>query len=219
MPTQIETVPQWQTYLDRDEDVKPYLNMQPGKIADDSKIQMYVDMACQWVQNYLGRPIAPTEFFRRFSGYWATGNGGAQINLPYYPVLSVASVVEYWGSSGPHTLVEQTPQAQGTQDVYAMDYIHGYVIRAFMGLVPRPFFPGLRNVEITWTAGYNPLPADIKIATLELVQYYWRNTQEAPRTSTLQADEYGSQGLGSLWPAIPNRVTTLLEPYVQLGIG
>ena len=217
--TQIETTPQWASYVDVANDVKPWLQIDGANFANDTKLQLVVDMASTWVQNYLGRPVAPTKFFRRFSGYWGTGNGGAYISLPYYPVLSVTSVVEYWGSSGPHTLAEQTPAAQGTQDMYSMDYLHGYVIRAFMGLVARPYFPGLRNIEVTWTAGYEPVPADLKVATLELVNYWWRNTQEAPRTSALQAIEYEAAGTAGLWPAVPNRITSLLEPYVQVGIG
>lgn len=101
-----------------------------------------------------------------------------------------------------------------------MDYLRGTVIRTFMGLVQRPWFPGSRNIEITWTAGYNPLPADIKTATLELVNHWWRNTQEAVRTSPLQINGYEEPApTGGLWPAVPNRITAWLEPYVQVGIG
>ena len=219
--TQIETTPVWQNYLDLNNDVKPYLQIPVGSVASDTLLQGIIDMSCTFVQNYLGRPIAPTEFFRRFSGYWGTGNGGAYISLPYYPVLSVASVVEYWGSSGPHTLAEQTPASQGTQDVYSMDYLRGYVIRAFMGLVARPFFPGLRNIEVTWTAGYNPVPPDIKFATLKLIRHVWQSDQQASRTfpqpvGARTEDEAPQAGpFAGIWAD----VRPFFAPYEQQGMG
>lgn len=215
-PTQ-EVTPQWQTYLDVTQDVAPYLQMDSVKASDAAKLQDITDMACDWVQDYLGRPVAPTTFFRRFNGW--SGLNGAYLSLPYYPVLSVNSVVEYWGSSGPHTLTEQTPAAQGGQDVYQVDYLRGVVIRTFLGLVQRPWFPGSRNIEVTWVAGYDPIPKKIKIATLEMAAYWWRNTQEAPKWFANPQAGYDTPGPNSLWPAIPNRVTSLLEPYQQVGIG
>jgi len=215
--TQTEITPAWQSYLDVANDFGPYLQMDPTAVStNEVALQATVDFACTWVQNYLGRPVAPTDFFRRFSGW--SGNNGSYIMLPYYPVLSVASVVEYWGSSGPHTLAEQTPANQGTQDVYQLDPMRGVVIRTFMGLIQRPWFPGSRNIEISWTAGYNPIPADIKLATFEVAAWWWRNTQEAPRWFP-KTNEYDAPGNNPLWPAIPNRVTALLQPYVQVGIA
>jgi hypothetical protein len=182
---------------------------------------MYLDMACTWTQSYLSRPIAPTTFFRRFSG-WSNFTG-AYITLPYYPVLEMVSVVEYWGLNGPQVLQIQTPenQAPGPQ-VYQVDWLQGYLIRTFSGLIQRPWFPGSNNIEVTWVAGYDPIPPDIKIATLELIAYWWRSTQQASRSRAVGAA--GSAGFGSdehnpLWPGIPNRVTTLLETYLQFGVG
>lgn len=288
---QIETQPQWENYVDLTNDVKPYLQFPSSAATTDVILQGVIDMSCTWVQNYLGRPIAPTQFFRRFSGY--TGLNGAYINLPYYPVINV-SVVEYWGlnsggvqtdactlSNGspivqdpnvvpgyvgatvtgpPNTpgipggatilsvvpgvsftmsanataagsqtlsigtkgyiLQEQTPSNQGGpgSQMFQVDRPHGVLIRSFQGLIQRPFFPGLRNVEVTWTAGYNPLPPDIKFATLEMIKYWWANTQQASRNIRLP-EGYDEPAGHDLWPAVPNRITALLEPYVQIGMG
>lgn len=213
-----QITPQWQNYLDLTEDVKPYLQVDASNTTADVRVTLVSDMACQWVQNYLGRPIAPTTFFRRFDGY--TGLDGSYIMLPYYPVLEIVSIVEYWGLNGAHELVYQTPLAQGGagQEMYQMDWVSGTIIRTFQGLIRRPTFPGSGNIEVTWQAGYNPVPADLRVATLELVNYWWRSTQEAPRWDPHAAD-YDGGGLSKLWPAVPNRVMTLLEPYTQQGIG
>lgn len=286
---QVETVPQWRNYVDMNNDVKPYLQMPVSASTQDVVLQGVIDMVCTWVQNYLGRAVAPTEYFRRFSGY--TGLNGSYINLPYYPIVQMISVAEYWGlnsgstqvdtctlsnssatvqdpnavppyvgasvtgtgvpanatilstvpgvsftMSAPATasgsqqlsiqtagyiLQEQTPSSQGAPgaQMYQCDRINGLLIRSFQGLIQRPFFPGLRNVEVTWIAGYNPLPPDIKFATLEMVKYWWANTQQASRNIRLPNDYDEVGGAHDLWPAVPNRIATLLQPYLQVGMG
>lgn len=205
----------WANYIDLNDDLKPWLQMDSYVSNSDIKLQAILDMACQWVQNYLGRPIAPTLFDRRFNGN--TGWAGAYIELPYYPVLEISSVIEYWGVSGPHVLSESTPTAQ--VDGFQCDWLRGQLIRVFPGNVQKPWFPGARNVEVAWTAGYNPVPADIKIATLEYAAHWWRNTQQAARTSVRAGGDDADTVAAGLWQGVPSRISALLDPYVQIGIG
>jgi hypothetical protein len=284
-----ETTPHWNNYVDMAQDIKPWLQMPAGSSTSDAMLQGIIDMSCTWVQNYLGRPIAPTEVFRRFSGY--TGLNGSYINLPYYPVLQMISVVEYWGlnsgstqvdtcglSSGSpvvtdahavqayagatvagtgvpagttilsavpgvsftmsanatvtgaeslsittagYILQQQFPNAQGApgRQVYQCDPITGTLIRSFQGLIQRPFFPGLRNVEVTWIAGYNPLPPDIKFATMQLIAHWWRQTQQASRTFPMPAGAREPEQMASPYVGIPPEVERMLMPYSQIGLG
>lgn len=214
----LETSPAWGNYLDLQDDVKPYLQFSVLDSQRDMVLQATTDAACSWIQRYLGRPIAPTWFFRRFSG-WSRFTGSI-ITLPYYPILQIQSVVEYWGANGPHTLTLQTPENQTGNDMYQVDALTGLLTRTFMGLIQRPWFPGNNNIEVTWQAGYNPVPAEVRLATLELIAYWWRNTQQASR-STIQprGADYDTMTSNDLWPAVPNRITTWLQPFVQVGLG
>lgn len=209
--------PSWQPYLSWDEDVKPWLQFSTLTGADatnDEKLRMVTQMACEWVQRFLGRAIAPTKFFRRFD------TSSTRLVLPYSPILEIESVVETWGLNGDHVLVYQTPESQGGagDQMYQVDWVHGVLIRTYQGLIGRPWFPGTNNIAVSWTAGYNPVPMDIRIATLELANYWWRNTQESQRTFKQMA-EYDAPSNNGLWPGIPNRIISLLEAYVQIGIG
>ena len=215
----VEQVPVWANYLDVQNDVKGWLQIPPTDTSRDQQLQDLTDAACYWVQDYLGRPVGPTTFFRRFSG-WANFTG-AYLSLPYYPVLKVVNVTEWWGANGPNVLTQMIPENQGSQNVYQLDSLNGVLIRAFNGLVQRPFFPGSQNVEVEWVAGYNPIPPTIRLATRELIAYWWRNTQQASRTGPTPRSEYDmdpSEG-SPLWPGIPNKVTTWLSTFVQQGIG
>jgi hypothetical protein len=216
--------PQWSPIIDRDLDWKPYNQYPLSKTDQDGVLDLIIGATTDWMSSYLDRPIAPTTFHERFDGW--SGRGGTTIMLPYYPVLQIHSMTEFWGLDGPHEIVEQTPAEQygvgftaanppgGT---YALNPRTGELTRTFPGLVERPFFPGHRNVEVTWTAGFDPIPNQIKLAALELANHWYRNTQE-------QETIAGGIGRGggerdALWPAVPNRVTMLLEPYKQQGVG
>jgi hypothetical protein len=220
------TTPQWGDIIDLDADWKPYNQYPQGKTDQDGVLQLIVDAANDWVNTFLDRPIAPTQFEERFDG-WA-GWGGSTIMLPYAPVLEIVSMNEYWGLSGAHQLVEQTPAAQygagfsaanPAGGTYQVNRRTGALTRTFPGLVSKPFFPGNRNIEVTWIAGFNPIPAQIKLAALEFANHWYRNTQEQPEQAPPYGGAAGDEPGAQLWPGVPQRIVTLLEPFVQQGIG
>lgn len=232
--TEYEVTPQWQSFLDLEEDVKPWLQFYGIQLSpqQETQLQSITMMVCVWLQNYLARPIAPTKFKRLFSGW--SGLNGSYLSLPYYPVIAVEKlgppgnpaensavmVNEVWGTSGPHILAEETPESQGGSENFQLDPLRGLIIRSFQGLVQRPFFPGSRNIEVIWWAGYDPVQEDIKMAAKELIAHWWRNTQQATRTFALPGSEFGdSSTIGALWVGMPNRVKDLLLPYSQVGLG
>lgn len=213
-----EATPEWQNYIDVDNDAKRWCQIPANNTERDADLQDLVDAACWWVQDQLGQPVAPTTFFRRFNGY--SNWGGSIIELPYYPVLNNPTpvVVEYWGASGAHPLTLQTPEAQGGADMFTMDWIKGYIIRSYLGLLARPSFPGLKNIEVTWVAGYNHTPPPIRMATREYVRYWWTHTQEASHGASIggyHAPEEQDEG----WPAVENRIKAMLRPYMQVGMA
>src|ERR1700730_1275888 len=126
---QQEETPSWQPYLDVANDVRPWLQFGdiPGEANLEAKLRLITEAACYRVQNYLGKPITPTLFARRFSGW--SGFNGAIIPLPYYPILKVVKAVEWWGVSGPHEVLEQTPAEQVGAEAFQIDNTHGYLIR------------------------------------------------------------------------------------------
>lgn len=207
--------PVWGNYVDLEHDVLPWLQLTSVSTTQTQILQLLIDMTCQWAQKRRGRPIGPTEFFRRFDGW--SGWNGAYIMLPYSPVLQVLSVTEWWGTSGPHELQEQTPEHQVTG--FTCDYPTGMLTRVFPGLVQRPWFPGSRNLEVTWVAGYNPIPADLKVATIEMIAHWWRNTQQSARDNIRGGSDTAEVVASGLWQGTPLRITSLLDADNQVGIG
>jgi len=207
----------WQDYVSVVQDVMPWMQTSQSDFTQSQLdgLQLLTSMACSWAQRKLAQPIAPTTFNRKFDGW--SGWNGAYVMLPYYPVLEIKSVIEYWGTSGPHYLSEQTFSNQ--IDGFQCDYQHGQLTRVFPGLVQKPWFPGSRNIQVEWTAGWNPLPADWKVATLEFIAHWYRHTfqQQANQLSGLGADpELVAQGL---WAGEPLQIAGLLDTAVHVGMG
>jgi hypothetical protein len=104
--------------------------------------------------------------------------------------------------------------------MYTVDPLRGYIVRSFQGLVPRPLFPGLRNIEVVWTAGYDPLPPPVRDAALKQIAHEWRKEQQASRSGGPQpaAADHGDFG-GGLLPDMLPEVKRKLAPFVQVGMG
>jgi hypothetical protein len=183
---------------------------------DWQALEMLVSMACTAVQQKLGRPVAVTSFQYRFDG-WSSWQG-AYLMLPYYPVLEIASVVEYRGTS-PYTLTESLLDAQ--TDGWQCEYPVGRLTRIFPGNVQKPWFPGSRNIEVEWKAGYQPIPPDLRVATLELVKHWWFNTRQNAGLGTGPVVEYDAPtpDQPTAFRTWPPHVTALVEAYMQVGIG
>jgi hypothetical protein len=131
--------------------------------------------------------------------------------------LNVEKVAEWWGLSGPNYLSEQTPENQ--VDGFNINARTGMLTRVFPGLVQRPWFPGARSVEITWTAGYNPVPAMFKIPALEIIKEWWTETQQIGAAGPMPAGvESGSEST-STYPGLPRRVLAVFGATSQVGIG
>lgn len=194
-------------------EVWPYLGMDaaPAGVAL-TRLQRLIDSACATAQTAVNRPIAPTRIQERHDGW-----SGDTIVLRYSPFLQLVSCVENMSTGGPITLPESTPGANGFDGV-AIDYATSIITRTFAGGWPRPFFPGLRNIEVTYVAGFNPVPADLWEATVDLAAYKWRMSQEQPRWFQSAGDEYGGAQSSLLYPGIPNRIAETFASYRLPGV-
>jgi hypothetical protein len=112
---------------------------------------------------------------------------------------------------------ESTPE--NPIDGVQVDYDTGQIMRTFAGgSWPKPFFPGSRNIEVTYVAGYDPVPSNVWMATVNLVAFWWRHWYQASRTFTKDAGPK-TQGGDGLWPGVPNEIAQIFESYHLQTIG
>jgi hypothetical protein len=138
-------------------------------------------------------PLSPTEVTERH-------NGPGAIVLRQLPVLAVTSV----DNAG--TPVTEPDVDLETGIIYAS------------GLSRRQ-----RSVTVTYTAGFDPLPADLRHAALELLRHLWA-TQRGNTPGGARAGLLGTEGADPTTAAgmqsysLPYRVLEMIRPYQRTGV-
>lgn len=124
---------------------------------------------------------------------------GPNITLKEYPLLSVTTVAfsEDYGQTYTD-LVEYTD--------YVVDYNDATII-AISGDFPQY----LNGYQITYTAGYEVIPDDLKLAVMDLVTYYIKNdmavhSPKAPGTNSVQVEYITTS-------AFPAHIRRVLDMY------
>jgi uncharacterized phiE125 gp8 family phage protein len=177
-------------------DAKLHLNKQ--NTADDVEIQDFMDAAQAVITREVG-DVVPTS-------YTETLNiDGYRLVLTQRPVISVTSVQVYYSASAKVTLDPAT---------YRLDNAAaGIVERTGAGGYPIPFTGQGDTADVTYVAGRTgAVPANIRLAYLELTAHLWRNSQQG-RNRRVRGpgpeDDMATVGLGF---SLPNRVRELLGP-------
>lgn len=181
-------------------DVKYHLNKTDND--DDTELQFFIDAATPVIENIAG-PVLPqtkTEYF----------NGGvSQISVNWLPIVSVTSVTETYGQTN-YTLTEISLGSSNSNFAFTVDYSTGRIVRRSFNA--EALFPvGTNNVKVAYVAGRATIPANVRLATLMLIQHLWSTSQlnRGGGRPSLGGDDSFMSGAGF---AVPNRVRELLQP-------
>jgi len=165
--------------------------MNKNNTADDVEIQDFIDAAQAVVQREVG-PVVPTSFTETLAA------PVGRLVLSHRPVISITSVTELG------TLL--SPSA------YRIDVNSGILERANgTGLGYWASLGSQADISVTYLAGQcGPVPANYRLATLELVAHLWRTSQMGRNRRVRGSgpeDDTQTVGLGF---SLPNRVRELL---------
>lgn len=162
---------------------------------DDDLIALYLDAATAAVEgpSGIGIPLRSATYKLTLDAFPC-----GCITIPLRPVTAVTSV-SYKDTAG----VTQTlaPAA------YVADIATGTISRAIGGSWPSTaVLPG--SVTVTFTAGFETIPADLQAAILLMVGHYYRNREAVVGTE------------GSVTPlALPMGVDAILSRYRVVSFG
>lgn len=173
-----------------------YVTLTGGTDEPSTQIQALCEAVSDAVERYIGRPIEKAERVE----YYAA-NGQKAIVLRVRPVWDVAEVrwdpLGYFGTS-----TDDVPRfGDDTIQAYGVDYSwtkttttagdrnnSGLLIRIPGEWFERPRYrernklaidnvPGLGDVMVTYTAGYDPVPASVKLACAQVVTRVKQNLE------------------------------------------
>jgi hypothetical protein len=186
-------------------DLKDYLGIEAADRKSDAKLARFIRAARPVVENITG-PIIPASFTE-----WHAG-GSPNIAVRHRPstsygtspVFTVQSVSEFIGRTE-YDLTAVAGPTLGSTYSYMVD-APGFLSRLTGG--GRGCFGG--PVRVTYTAGQDPIPANVQEATLELVRVNYSPTMAAGRGRLTVADDQDTGPPLSFF--VPRRVRELLAP-------
>ncbi len=193
-------------------EVKELLDVDQDDNTEDAKLNLLIEMASQWIEEFLGRTgylekKSRTEFVR--------GTGGVAINLKARPVFTSPTIQAFVDESGYFGSVSGSFDATTSDLTYGTDFAlqldqddgtsrSGTLVR-INGVWPRPsartmgllspFLTGSwGNVKVVYTAGYtaDTIPAALRYATTVLVA---RMQNVLPLGAIIQSEAYEERSI------------------------
>lgn len=173
----------------------------PAPSATDNAMLSRMITAATPVIEKIAGPCTPQAFTEQHDGE------DHEVILRRYPVLRIVSCKEYRYGSDVLDLVESTPA--NPVDGYQLDKETGTLTRVYTGGYVRSWWPGSRNIVVSYQAGRAAVPSNVKEATLELLAHWWRLRKAGAHKFTPP----GSEGAGGfVVPAygVPRRVSEII---------
>jgi len=138
---------------------------------EDARLNVLIPSVSQLVKTYCGNSFV--DFFstnktETFSIEWSTH----LVQLTESPVNAIVSVQEATSYGGALTTL-----TVGAQE-YALNKATDCIYRTTSGGY-KPWPIGIETVKIVYTAGYSAVPADLKLAVLDLVTYYLKDEHKS----------------------------------------
>jgi hypothetical protein len=173
---------------------------------DDLRLNHVIPSVSQLVKTYCGNSIvdyANTNKVEEFTLDWAT----SLVQLTESPLIEVVQVEERENFSSPYTAL--------TEQDYYVNSVTDSIIRV-SGSSYKNWKTGPGAVRITYKAGYEECPADLKLAMYDLVTYYLKDEHKERRSlqgATIQNQASTSQRNNVAFPDHIKRVLDLYKNF------
>ena len=184
-------------------DVKNHLNYTSSETSDDVELRRIMDVAQDMAENFTGVVLGRETFTAELHD---GGDSYIKLNNPF--ALSVASVLETGvtldsslytlDSTGQRLLRISTPQGW-TSTVYGF------------------WAPGVKNISVTYTAGFVEPPYDAAQGVLEIIRHLWQTQRGAYfQSGGSLPEDINTSGMSY---SMPLRAQMLLAPTALPGMA
>ena len=172
---------------------------------EDARLNVLIPSVSQLVKTYCGNSFL--DFFstnktETFSIEWGTHI----VQLTESPVNTIVSVQEAQTYGG--TLTTLTVGAQE----YALNLATDCIYRTTAGGY-KNWPTGIETVKIVYTAGYSAVPADLKLAVLDLVTYYLKDEHKSRQSIAGASIQNQSSSTQRDNVSFPDHIKRVLDLY------
>jgi|TARA_B110000858_G_scaffold175934_1_gene209743 hypothetical protein len=175
---------------------------------EDARLNVLIPSISQLVKTYCGNSFVDfysTNKTETFTLEWGTHI----VQLTESPVNAIVSVQEATSYGG--TLTTLTTGAQE----YALNKATDCIYRTTTGGY-KNWPVGIETVKVVYTAGYSAVPADLKLAVLDLITYYLKDEHKARQSiagASIQNQTSSSQRDNVSFPDHIKRVLDLYKNF------
>ena len=183
-------------------DVKRYLDIQGDDSERDALLSALISAASAMAESYTGRKLKARDYSPGAAPEEALldGNDAQTLALPQYPVVSLDRL------------------EVNDAEIAARASVHGngYVLDRAAGVITLfgyAFSFGVANVEVTYRAGYETVPADLAQATIEQTAWMFAESTKGQSRLGLMAKEIQGGSIKYQSGALLSRVKDTLNYY------
>ena len=178
--------------------VKQALKIDSGDTDHDQEIEDLINACYLMLEGYIHHPLKATDYTEYYDG-----DGTNSLVLRKYPINSVASIYDD---------IDRVFAA--TELVAAADYVIDNeeevgTVRLFQNTAI--FQKGIKNIKITYNAGYTTIPKDAARACIMLVSYYFNRQGSEGMT----AQSIGGKSESYVDEALPLYIRQMVNKYKE----
>ena len=175
--------------------------------TDDTLLDSLASSILGRFKSYMGRDILSTAYTERYNG-----NGQMQMTLKQAPITAITSL----------TIDEVAIPAATTSQTYGYMFENSTLylvsgnpgVSGLPGNAPARFGRGMRNVYVSYTAGWSTVPADIKhAATLQCAYEYQRQRNAIG----MRSENQGQQQTNYITDPFLPGVKLVLDQYKRVA--
>jgi len=182
------------------DDYKTYQGISSTK--DDDKLELLVPSISQLVKTYCANSIVDYYTTPKVE-YFTLDYGTHLIQLTESPILNISSVEIRENFGGDYTALESTR--------YFLDDKTDSLIRTNSNTY-KDWPEGPNSVKVTYTAGYEDTPLDLKLAVVDLITFYAKDEYKTRQTLSGATRETGESSMRNS-PAFPDHIKRVLDLY------
>ena len=178
-----------------------------NSVKDDERIEALILSVSQLVKTYCGNSIVDyytSAKVEEFSISWGTN----LVQLTESPVNSVTGIQYRDGFDQSYVTLPTTE--------YFLEKSTDSIYRVTTSGIAKNWPLGPGSVKVTYTAGYESTPADLKLAVFDLITYYLKDEHKARQTlagASIQNQASSSQRDNVAFPDHIKRVLDLYKTF------
>jgi len=176
--------------------VKEYMKLSDAEYnANLNLIISLINSATRYIESFCGRRFKETIYTDELHD----GDGTTILDLPNYPLTAIASIYRTYDV--------------GTDELYDSTYYkryedEGYVYRK------AGWFKGKQNIKITYTAGYDPIPADLEELCNAMVAFKY----DAAARTGIKSEKIGKYAITYSEVSLPEEIMAQMASWVNYNV-